>query len=80
MSKTQEKAATSLTEVTWLDQRVPVKNEKLRVALIKLQQLEGELGRTASSDEKMEMYERLLMECQDSMQILREDLASETVM
>ena len=80
LSKTQEKAATSLTEVTWLDQRVPVKNEKLRVALIKLQQLEGELGRTASSDEKMEMYERLLMECQDSMQILREDLASETVL
>lgn len=79
LSKTQEKAATSLTEVTWLDQRVPVKNEKLRVALIKLQQLEGELGRTASSDEKMEMYERLLMECQDSMQILREDLAAETV-
>ena len=57
---------------------MPVKNEKLKVALIKLQQLESEFGRTEGS-KKMEMYERLLMECQDSMQILREDIAAEKV-
>ena len=82
MSKTQEKAATSLSEVTWREQRLPVRNEKLRVGLIKLQQLEGELRgrRTAEGDEgKMEMYEQLLMECQDAMQIVREDIATETV-
>ena len=82
LSKTQEKAATSLSEVTWREQRLPVKNEKLRVSLIKLQQMEGELRGKRSADEgseKMEMYEQLLMECQDAMQIVREDIATETV-
>ena len=82
LSKTQEKAATSLSEVTWRDQRLPIRNEKLRVGLIKLQQLEGELRghRTTEGDDgKMEMYEQLLMECQDAMQIVREDIAAETV-
>ena len=66
----------------WREQRLPVRNERLRVGLIKLQQLEGELRgrRTADGDEgKMEMYEQLLMECQDAMQIVREDIAAETV-
>ena len=66
----------------WREQRLPVRNERLRVGLIKLQQLEGELRgrRTAEGDEgKMEMYEQLLMECQDAMQIVREDIAAETV-
>lgn len=58
---------------------MPVRNEKLRVGLIKLQQLEGELARTEGTSEKMEMYEKLLMECQDAMQIVREDLAAEVV-
>ena len=71
--------ATSLSEVVWQDQRLPVKNEKLRVGLIKLHQLEGELGRMEGGSEKMEMYEQLLMECQDVMQIVREDLVAETV-
>jgi signal recognition particle subunit SRP68 len=81
LSKTQEKAASSLSEVMWREQRLPVRNERLRVGLIKLQQLEGELRgrRTADGDEgKMEMYEQLLMECQDAMQIVREDIAAET--
>lgn len=49
------------------------------MGLIKLQQLEAELVRTEGSSEKMEMYEKLLMECQDAMQIVREDLTAEVV-
>lgn len=84
LSKTQEKAASSLSEVTWRDQRLPVRNEKLRVGLIKLQQMEGELrGHSGTTEEggegKTGMYEQLLMECQDAMQIVREDIATETV-
>ena len=85
LSKTQEKVASSLSEVTWQDQRLPVRNEKLRVGLIKLQQMEGELrgrkteGEEEEGSEKMEMYEQLLMECQDTMQIVREDITAEVV-
>ena len=77
--KTQEKAATSLTEVTWLGKKVPVRSERLRVSLVKLQLVEGELGREAEPEKNMEVYETLLMECQDTMQLAREELTTETV-
>ena len=79
LAKTQEKAASSLTEVTWLGKKVPVKSEKLRVGFVKLQQLEGELSKAEGSESKMEVYERLLMECQDTMQLVREELGGESV-
>lgn len=79
LAKTQEKAASSLTEVTWLGKKVPVKSEKLRVGFVKLQQLEGELSRVEGGENKMEVYERLLMECQDAMQLVRDELGAESV-
>ena len=79
LAKTQEKAASSLTEVTWLGKKVPVKSEKLRVGFVKLQQLEGELSRAEGGDAKMDVYERLLMECQDAMQLVRDELGPEPV-
>ena len=79
LNKTQEKAATSLTEVGWLGKKVPVKSERLRVSLVKLQLVEGELGRAGEVGKKMEVYETILMECQDTMQIVREEITSETV-
>lgn len=79
LAKTQEKAASSLTEITWLGKKVPVRSERLRVSLVKLQLVEGELGREGEAEKKMEVYETLLMECQDTMQLAREELTAETV-
>ena len=79
LAKTQEKAASSLTEVSWLGKKLPVRSEKLRVSLIKLQQFEGQLSRVQTSEEKMDVYEKLLMECQDAMQIVRDEIAAEKV-
>ena len=79
LSKTQEKAATSLTEVSWLGKKVPVRSERLRVSLVKLQLVEGELAMAGEADKKMEVYETLLMECQDAMQTVRDEIAMETV-
>ena len=79
MAKTQEKAASSLTEVTWLGKKVPVRSEKVRVSLVRLQQVEGEVGRVERAESKMEEYERLLMECQDALQITKEELNLEMV-
>jgi signal recognition particle subunit SRP68 len=79
LSKTQEKAASSLTEVSWLGKKVPVRSERLRVGLVKLQLVEGELARVSEADKKMEVYETLLMECQDTMQAVREEITMETV-
>ncbi len=57
-----------------------MKSEKIRVSLIKLQLVEGELGRMESETDKMEAYEGLLMEVQDTVQLVQQELTNtETV-
>lgn len=70
---------TSLTEVSWLGKKVPVRSEKLKLCLVKVGQLENELRRVEGGEAKSKVYEQLLMECQDAMQIVREDISAEEV-
>ena len=56
-----------------------MRSEKLRVCLVRVGQSDGELGRAERAEERMELYERLMMECQDAMQVVRDELAAETV-
>ncbi len=79
LAKTQEKVVTSLTEVTWLGKKLPVRSEKLKLCLVKVGQLESELGRVEGGEEKTKVYEQLLMECQDALQIVREEISAEEV-
>ena len=71
--------ASSLTEVQWQGKSIPVKNERIRVSLIKLNQLVNEVGRTEEREKKMTLFERLLMECQDSTQLVRDELNQDSV-
>ena len=69
----------SLTEVQWKGAVVPVKNQQVRVALIKLNQTMAEVGREENAEEKMKLYERLMMDCQDAIQTIRDELTQEKV-
>ena len=51
----------------------------MRVSLVKLQLVEGEIGRAGEGEKKMEVYETVLMECQDAIQAVKEEISSETV-
>ena len=79
MAKTGEKVALSLTEVQWKGSMVPIKNQQVRVALIKLNQTIAEVGREENTEEKMRLYEQLLMDCQDAVQMIRDELNQEKV-
>ena len=50
------------------------------MSLVKLQLVEGELGRAEGAEGKVNVYEKLLMECQDAMQAVRDEISSEKVM
>ena len=39
LAQTQQKAASSLTEVTWCGQALSIKSEKLRIILVRLKEL-----------------------------------------
>ena len=79
LAKTGEKAALSLTEVQWKGGVIPIKNQQVRVALIKLNQTVSEVAREESTEEKMKLYERLLMDCQDAVQMIRDEANQEKV-
>lgn len=49
------------------------------MSLVKLQLVEGELARAESAESKMETYEMLLMECQDTLQITKDEMSTEMV-
>lgn len=68
-----------MTEVQWQGMTIPVKNERIRVCLIKMNQLGSEIGMTEDREEKMALFENLLMECQDSIQHIKDDLNQDLV-
>lgn len=58
---------------------MPIKNERVRVCLIKMNQLSSEIGAAKDVEEKMGLYEKILMECQDAIQIIRDEINQESV-
>ena len=52
---------------------MPVKSEKVRLSLVKLQLVEGELARIREDSDMMEAYEGLLMEVQDALQLVQQE-------
>lgn len=78
LAQTQEKTALSLSEVQWHGRTIPIKNERVRLSLVKLHQMFSDLRRE-EGPEKMNVYDNLLMECQDAMQLVRDELHQDLV-
>ncbi|CAG0912814.1 unnamed protein product, partial [Notodromas monacha] len=78
IAQTREKQAATLSEVTWRKRTVPVKSEKVRRFLTNAKEAEksAELGQ-GSSKVQLQFYEKLLMECKDAIQVLRDELKND---
>lgn len=74
IAQTREKQAATLSEVTWLGRTVPVRQEKVRVFLLNVQESEVEVNKAPDLEAKIAVYERLLLECKDALQVLRDEL------
>jgi len=79
IEKTREKQASSLLEVTWRGRTVPIKNEKVRVFLLSLQESETHITDASTIDSKLSVYESLLKELIDAQQCLKDDLRDDPV-
>ena len=69
----QEQAAT-LQEVEWRGRKMAVKQEKVRMFLLSHQETDQELAKAEQPEAKIEIYESLLLDCKDALQVLREEL------
>lgn len=74
ISQTREKQAVTLSEVTWRGRTVPVKQEKVRLFLLNLKEVANNLSKAEDLDGKMSVYESLLMDCKDALQVLRDEI------
>ncbi|KAF2360343.1 Signal recognition particle subunit SRP68 [Trinorchestia longiramus] len=73
VSQAREKQAATLSEVSWRGRTLTVKQEKVRLFLLKESESSGVLGRARHGD-RFNQLDKLLMECKDAIAIVREDL------
>lgn len=78
ISQTREQQAATLQDVEWRGRKMAVRQEKVRVFLLSYQESEQELASGArDAAAKLAVYEALLLECKDALQVLREDLVED---
>ncbi|XP_048760019.1 signal recognition particle subunit SRP68-like [Ostrea edulis] len=74
LSQTREKQTATLSEVKWQGRMVPVKNEPVRLFLLNLQDSTKEIESAESVDSKISIYESVLKQCIDALQVLKDSL------
>lgn len=77
IKETREKLASSFGEVTWRGKTVPLRNEKARVFILRMQNKDEEVQREESFEKKMEVFDNLLMESKDALQGVKEEITAE---
>lgn len=74
IAQTREKQAITLQEIKWLDKTVPVRQEKVKLLLSSQQESEVEIKQCKTHDEKIQIYERCLMEIKDAIQLVKDEV------
>ena len=75
ISQAKEKQSITFSEVQWRNKTVlQVKNEKVRLFLLKVQEYEKQIESSANVDVKVSIYENILKESVDTIQLVRDEL------
>ena len=74
INQTREQQAATLQDVEWRGRKMAVKHEKVRMFLLSQQESDQELAKADQPEDKIEIYESLLLDCKDALQVLRDEL------
>lgn len=74
IAQTREKQAVTLSEIEWRNRKIPVRHEKIRLFLLNVQDSQLELEQAPDLQAKIAVYERLLLDCKDSLQVVRDEI------
>ena len=75
ISQTKENQITSFSEVTWRSKlKLQIKNEKVKLFLLNVQEYEKQIQTASGNDVKISIYENILKESVDVIQIIRDEL------
>lgn len=68
-----------MTEITWKGKTVPVKDEQVRSFILHSNESQQEVERAENFENKMAVYDQLLMECKDGLQSLKDEMKPDQV-
>eukprot|EP00126_Sphaerothecum_destruens_P007539 Sdes_comp19893_c0_seq1m12234 len=69
--------STQAVDINWRGKSIPIKSEKLRLHVLRIQQHTMEINQVAaSSSEKLDLYDKLLLAYSEARQTVRDDLKS----
>jgi len=75
ISQTKENQITSFSEVTWRNKlKLQIKNEKVKLFLLNVQEYEKQIQTANGFDVKISIYENILKESVDVIQLIRDEL------
>ncbi|GFT62574.1 signal recognition particle subunit SRP68, partial [Nephila pilipes] len=74
IAQTREKQAVTLSEVEWRNRKIPVRHEKIRLFLLNVQDTQMQVEQAADLQAKIAVYEHLLMDCKDAIQVVRDEM------
>ncbi|XP_067936540.1 signal recognition particle subunit SRP68-like [Watersipora subatra] len=77
IQKSRERQAGSLHEVTWRGRVMSVKSDKVRVFLLAERESEEEVKAAGDLETKITVYDRIIKDCIESLQVIKEDLKSD---
>ncbi|CAG0888244.1 unnamed protein product [Cyprideis torosa] len=73
IAQTRERQATTLSELTWKGKTIPVRNEKVRMFLLELAEMESHLDKEVDPENRISVLEDLLLKCKDAQQVIRDE-------
>ncbi|XP_017864181.1 PREDICTED: signal recognition particle subunit SRP68 [Drosophila arizonae] len=74
VSQTKSESSEGLQTIDWRGRKVTVRPEKVRLFLLSAQELDKALAKTTKQDAKIELIERILMDCKDAIQAVRDEI------
>lgn len=74
MQEARKQQAATLQDVDWRGRKMAVKHEKVRLFMLSYQESGNELSRAKDNNAKVAIYEALLLDCKDALQVLRDEL------
>jgi len=74
IQEARKQQAATLQDVDWRGRKMAVKHEKVRLFMLSYQESGNELSRAKDNNAKVAIYEALLLDCKDALQVLRDEL------
>lgn len=74
LNDTRRREAKSMKEISWRSEKVPIKNEALRLLIVKANDLISELSGIKHIEKKRELYDRIQIQYNDALKLVQADM------